>query len=137
MNTYLNYFKSEECFKGDNPPIGIVLAADRRATAGYLLANKKVRKVIPITDKIAVTIAGTVSEIQLLLKLIQAEIRLKELHVHRDMATKEVAHLLSGMLYQTIRKFSTVPGVAAFLLAGYDQEGHHLYELHQDIMPLR
>lgn len=29
MNTYLNYFKSEECPKGDNPPIGIVLAAER------------------------------------------------------------------------------------------------------------
>lgn len=29
MNTYLNYFKSEECFKGDNPPIGIVLAAEK------------------------------------------------------------------------------------------------------------
>ena len=29
MNTYLNYFKSEECSEGDNPPIGIVLAAEK------------------------------------------------------------------------------------------------------------
>ncbi len=29
MNTYLNYFKSEECSEGDNPPIGVVLAAEK------------------------------------------------------------------------------------------------------------
>lgn len=29
MNTYLNYFKSEECSEGDNPPIGILLAAEK------------------------------------------------------------------------------------------------------------
>lgn len=29
MNTYLNYFKSEECSEGDNLPIGIVLAAEK------------------------------------------------------------------------------------------------------------
>jgi predicted nuclease of restriction endonuclease-like (RecB) superfamily len=29
MNTYLNYFRFEECKKGENPPIGIVLAAEK------------------------------------------------------------------------------------------------------------
>lgn len=29
MNMYLNYFKEEEAAKGDNPPIGIILAADK------------------------------------------------------------------------------------------------------------
>lgn len=29
MNLYLNYFKSEEYTEGDNPPIGIVLGADK------------------------------------------------------------------------------------------------------------
>jgi hypothetical protein len=29
MNLYLNYFKTEENTKGDNPPIGIVLGADK------------------------------------------------------------------------------------------------------------
>jgi predicted nuclease of restriction endonuclease-like (RecB) superfamily len=29
MNMYLNYFKSEENTEGDNPPIGIVLGADK------------------------------------------------------------------------------------------------------------
>ena len=29
MNMYLNYFKSEENTRGDNPPIGMVLGADK------------------------------------------------------------------------------------------------------------
>ena len=29
MNMYLNYFKTEENTEGDNPPIGIVLGADK------------------------------------------------------------------------------------------------------------
>ena len=29
MNMYLNYFAKEENTKGDNPPIGIILAADK------------------------------------------------------------------------------------------------------------
>jgi hypothetical protein len=29
MNLYLNYFKNEENTEGDNPPIGIVLGADK------------------------------------------------------------------------------------------------------------
>ncbi len=44
MNMYLNYFKEEENAKGDNPPIGIIIAADKHellvkyATGG--LSNK-------------------------------------------------------------------------------------------------
>ena len=52
---------------------GIVLAADKRATAGYLIAQKDADKIHQITENIAVTIAGTVSDAQLLVRLTQAE----------------------------------------------------------------
>jgi len=57
---------------------GVILAADRRVTAGMIM-HKKYRKVIQITDRIAITVAGLVSDIQLLTKLIQAEIKLKDI----------------------------------------------------------
>ena len=38
---------------------GVVLAADKRVTAGYLVANKKFNKIVEVSDKIAVTTAGT------------------------------------------------------------------------------
>jgi proteasome beta subunit len=104
---------------------GIVLAADKRATAGYL-ADKKVLKVRQIAPNMAVTISGSVSDIQLLLKVVKAEIKLKNLHVGRDASTKEVANMLSNMLYHNMRKYP-FPGVAGFIIGGYDSEGPHLY----------
>ncbi len=112
---------------------GIVLAADKRATAaGRIILNKNVQKVFKLTDDLAVTIAGTVSDIQLVTKLIKAEIELKTIRTGRKPNVKEVANLLGSIIYQNIRKFSTIPGVTAFLLAGRDASGLHLYELSPD-----
>jgi len=111
---------------------GLVLAADRRATAGYFLAAKKVEKVLKITDDIAVTIAGTVSDIQLLVKLIKAELKLKELRTGKINTVKEAANLLAGIVYNNIRKFSLIPGISHFIIGGKDSEGFHMYDLSPD-----
>ena len=111
---------------------GIVLAADRRATAGYLIAAKKVDKVLKITDDIAVTIAGTVSDIQLVVKLIKAELKLKELKTGKLNTLKEAANLLSGIVYHNIRKFSLIPGISHFVMGGVDKKGFHLFDLSPD-----
>ena len=107
---------------------GIVLAADRRATAGFVV-NKKARKIIQINESMAVTMAGLVSDAQLLVKLIKAEIKLKDLMTLRSSTVKETANLLAGMLYANLRKMSMVPGIVSFLLGGSDHEGHHLWDL--------
>jgi len=54
---------------------GIVLAADKRASAGYLVANNKTDKVHKLNDDSAITMAGLVSDAQLILKLSKAELR--------------------------------------------------------------
>ena len=107
---------------------GIVLAADRRATAGFVV-NKRAEKIHLITDHVAVTIAGLVSDAQLLVKLIRAEVKLKDLQTLRTSTVKETANLLAGMLYVNLRKMSMVQSVVAFLLAGSDKDGSHLYDL--------
>ncbi|NQU98894.1 proteasome subunit beta [Candidatus Woesearchaeota archaeon] len=109
----------------------IVLGADKRATAGHFIANKKVEKVVPINDYMAVTTAGTVSDIQLLIKLIKAELKLKEIRTNRKPSVKEGANLLAGMVYSNIRKMSMIPGISHFLVGGYDSE-KHLYDLYPD-----
>ncbi|MBD3248862.1 proteasome subunit beta [Candidatus Woesearchaeota archaeon] len=111
---------------------GIVLAADKRATAGYLIAAKKVDKVLKITDDIAVTIAGTVSDIQLLTKLIKAELKLKELKTGKVNTVKEATNLLAGIVYNNIRKFSVIPGISHFIVGGRDAKGYHIYDLSPD-----
>lgn len=111
---------------------GVILAADKRATAGNLIVDKRAEKVHLISDDIAVTIAGTVSDAQLLIKLIRAELKLKEVRTNKKPTIKESANLLGGLLYSSIRRMSFFPSIAHFLLAGKDHLGTHLYDLFPD-----
>lgn len=111
---------------------GVILAADKRATMGSLVANKEVDKIYKISDNMAMTIAGTVSDAQLILKLIQAELRLIEIRNEEQATVKTTANLLGTIVYQNIRKFSPIIGVTGFLLGGKDNSGYHLYEIGPD-----
>ena len=111
---------------------GIVLAADKRATAGYFVASKKVDKVLKITDNIAVTIAGTVSDIQLVAKLIKAELKLKKIRTGKPNTVKEAVNLLSGIVYNNIRKYSLIPWISHYIVGGRYVQGYHVYDLSQD-----
>jgi len=108
---------------------GIVLAADKRATSGYLIAHKKFDKIINITDNIAVTVAGTVSDVQLLAKYIKAELKLKQIRTYKESSVKEAANLLSMMVYN---KMSMIPGISHFIVGGKDEAGFHIYDLSPD-----
>lgn len=111
---------------------GVVLAADKRATAGNFIANKKTEKVFPVADNIAITIAGLVSDAQMLSKIFRAELKLRYLRSGEEVNVKAAANLLAGMAYENIRKMSMVPGIVGFLLAGKDNAGYHLYEIGVD-----
>ena len=111
---------------------GIILAADMRATSGNLISYKNFDKIITITDKVAVTVAGTVSDVQLLTKLIRAELKLKDIRTGRESNVKEAANLLANMVYNNIRKLSLIPGISHFLVGGVDSTGFKLYDLAPD-----
>ena len=106
----------------------IVLAADRKMTlGGMIVSSKKFRKVITINDNFAMTVAGLVSDIQLLTKLIKAQIKLDELRKGKKIRVSEAANLLANLVYNNARKFSAIPGVTGFLFGGRDKEGFYLY----------
>jgi len=110
----------------------IVLGADKRATAGHFIAGKKVDKVLKVADRMALTTAGSVSDIQLLVKLIKAELNLRNLRTGRENNVSEAANLLSGIVYGNIRKFSVIPGVVHFLFGGFGDNGPQLYDIYPD-----
>jgi len=111
---------------------GLVLAADKRATSGYLISWKKFDKIITITDNVAVTVAGTVSDVQLLVKYLKAELKLKDIRTGRETTVKEASNLLANFVYNNIRKLSLIPGISHFIVGGKDSSGFHLYDLSPD-----
>ncbi len=111
---------------------GVVMAADRRATAGYLIAHKKTTKVLPISDHMAITTAGLVSDIQLFTKIIKGQIMLLKMRKGKEPSVKEAANLLANLAYSNIRRPSMIPGIVGFLFGGYDKTGYQLYEISFD-----
>ena len=111
---------------------GIVLAADKRATMGNIIADKKAQKIHQISDNVAMTIAGTVSDAQLLIKLIQSEMRLKAIRTGKELIVKETANLSARLVYNNIRQMSMIPGITQFLMGGKDIHGFHLYDIFVD-----
>ena len=111
---------------------GILLAADKRATAGHMIVDKKAEKVHIVDDKIALTIAGLVSDAQFLTKLGRAEIKLKKLKSNSDVTVKEAANLMANLSYANIRRMTMVPGIVGFLIGGADVNGYHLYNIGVD-----
>lgn len=111
---------------------GIVLAADMRVTMGNIVGNKRFDKVFKLTDNLALTTAGSVSDVQLLMKLIKAQLNLNRIRTKKEAVVKEAANMIAMLVYENIRKFSAVPGITGFLLAGKDHTGFYLYEIAPD-----
>ncbi len=111
---------------------GIVLAADRRATAGNFIVNKNIQKVHELVENMVLTMAGSVSDVQLLIKVIRAEINLKKIRSGREISMKEASNMLASLVYSNIRRYSLIPGVSHFILGGKDKEGFHLYDIYAD-----
>ncbi len=111
---------------------GLVFAADRRVTAGPLIVNKKFTKIEQVSDTMLMTMAGSVSDVQLLIKLVKAQIKLRKIRTTMVPSVKEAAHSLAGMVYSNIRKFSAIPGISHFIIGGKDASGYHLYDIFPD-----
>ncbi|MBS3146924.1 proteasome subunit beta [Candidatus Woesearchaeota archaeon] len=109
---------------------GIVLVADKRASAGYRIVDKKAEKLHRIADNMAVAMAGLVSDAQLIIKLARSELMLKKIRSDApEITVKEGANLIANILYSNIRKPSMIPGIVGFLLGGKDSTGYYLYDL--------
>jgi len=111
---------------------GVILAADKRATAGHLIAQKDTEKVQNVTPNIAVTMAGNASDGQLLIKIARAELKLRTLKTDQQLYVKEAATFMSRMVYNNIRKPSMMPGVTHYIMGGVDNSGYFIYDIFPD-----
>jgi len=98
---------------------GVVLAADKRATAGYYIAHKKVKKIAKIDDRAALTIAGLVADAQMLADMVRAEVEYYKLSANKDLMIRSMASILSNIIFSRSR---ILPYIVQLIVAGYDTE---------------
>jgi proteasome beta subunit len=94
----------------------VVLAAERKATMGYLVASQDAEKIHQIDERMGITIAGVVGDAQALIRYIKAELKLYTLQEGKVMSTESASTLISNIMYS--RRF--YPYIVQLVVAGHD-----------------
>jgi len=104
---------------------GVVLAAEKKSTMGYLIASKESEKILPVEDHIAMTIAGASGDAQTLVRYMRAELKLFAMQNHRKISVQGAATLLGNIL-QGSKYF---PYYVQLIVAGFDDTGPKVFTL--------
>ena len=103
---------------------GVVMAGDRRATAGYSIASRRIEKVFPADDLSGVAIAGAAGPAVELVKLFQVQLehyeKVQGEALTLDGKANQLSQLVRANLPAAMQGFVVVP-----LFAGYDQRRQH------------
>jgi proteasome beta subunit len=104
---------------------GVVMGADMRATMGHLIAHKTTDKLFKIDEHLAMTIAGSVGDAQVLVRWLTSEVELYKVKRNSSMSVRAASTLMANILNQ--RKFT--PFYVQLLIGGVDLEGPAIYSL--------
>lgn len=109
---------------------GVILAADRRASMGHLVANV-LPKILEVTPWIALTTAGSVSDAQMLHKYLKAELNLYRLERDKEPTLDAASNLLANIIYSGAKGF--FPYLVYLLMGGKAEDGSFkLFSLFMD-----
>jgi proteasome beta subunit len=104
---------------------GVVLASEKRVSYGSFVVSRAGKKVFKISENIGAACAGLVSDMQILIREMQAYVSLFKLEVGRSMPVKSAAKMMSNLLFNR-RLF---PLITQTVVGGVDEEGPVLYVL--------
>lgn len=104
---------------------GVILATEKRATMGNMIASKKAKKVYQVADRIGMTTAGGVGDAQQLARILSVECNLYQIRRSRPITVGATATLLSNYLNQN-RYF---PYYVQLLVGGVDVKGPSVYSV--------
>lgn len=104
---------------------GVVLGTEKRATMGTFVASRAAKKIYRISDRIALTTAGSVGDAQFLARIVKVESDLYRLRRTKPMSVQSTATLLSNLLNQN-RWF---PYFVQLLVGGVDETGAQIYSI--------
>ncbi len=102
-------------------PGGVVMAGDRRATMGNLIASRDIEKVFPADDHSAVGIAGSAGLALEIVRLLQVELehyeKIEGTTLSLDGKANRLAQMIRGNLAMALQGLVAVP-----MFAGFDDE---------------
>jgi len=104
---------------------GVILASEKRVSYGYMIVSKGGKKVFKITDQIGAACAGLVSDMQVLVRDVEANARLYSMDVGRRISVRAAAKLMSNILFN--RRMA--PLITQTIVGGVDDEGPSLWVL--------
>jgi proteasome beta subunit len=104
---------------------GVVLASEKRVSYGSFVMSKAGKKVFKISEKIGVACAGLVSDMQMLVREMEAYIKLFKIEAGRPMSVKSASKMMSNLLFNN-RLF---PLITQTIIGGVDDEGPAMYVL--------
>jgi len=104
---------------------GVILATEKRATMGNLIASKRAKKVYQVADRIGMTTAGGVGDAQQLARIMTVECNLYQIRRGRSISVGAASTLLSNYLNQN-RYF---PYYVQLLVGGVDGTGPSVYSV--------
>mmetsp|Transcript_22801 Transcript_22801/g.53248 ORF Transcript_22801/g.53248 Transcript_22801/m.53248 type:complete len:281 (+) Transcript_22801:101-943(+) len=103
----------------------VVLAADTRATAGPMVADKNCEKLHRLADNIYTAGAGTAADLEHTTQMMESQMELLKLATNTQPRVCAVVKRLSSMLF----KYQGYIG-CALVLGGVDVTGPSLYQIH-------
>lgn len=100
---------------------GVIMASERRATMGHIIAHSNVQKVYKIADNIGMTIAGLVGDAQLMVRYAQSEVALYSMKRGEPMSVKAASTLVANIIRQGF--------YVGLIVGGYDKTGGHVFSI--------
>jgi proteasome beta subunit len=104
---------------------GVILASEKRVSYGYMVMSHVGKKVFKVAERIGAACAGLVSDMQMLIREVEAYANLFRLDANRPITVKSTAKLMSSLLFAR----RLYPLITQTIVGGVDDEGSSIYVL--------
>jgi len=104
---------------------GVILASEKRVSYGSFVVSRVGKKVFKVTSRIGAACAGLVSDMQILIREVEAYANLFRLDAGRPLPVKSAAKVMSNLLFSR----RLVPLITQTIVGGMDEDGASIYVL--------
>jgi proteasome beta subunit len=104
---------------------GVILASEKRVSYGTMIMSKTGKKIFRIADRIGAACAGLVSDMQVLVREVEAYAKLFEFDAKRPVLVKSAAKVMSNVLFSR----RLIPLITQTIVGGMDDDGPSIYVL--------